>query len=181
MELIDIFSLKKLFRLVGLQETIPRLWYFLCSSNNKVMMMEGESASRVNELGKFDDVTTGSGRQVTVSREDVADVVMERLGFRRSQEEEEEAEEGDFSEGEIERIFEVKEATLEEVREAFEVFDENRDGFIDAKELQRVLCVLGFEEGLELQRCSLMIKAFDQNGDEKIDLHEFLLLLENCI
>ncbi|GAB2287817.1 hypothetical protein Dimus_022175 [Dionaea muscipula] len=132
-----------------------------------------QGTNRVNELGKFDDVT--------VSREDVADVVMERLGFRRSQEEEEEVEEGDFSKGEIERIFEVKEASLGEVREAFKVFDENRDGFIDAKELQRVLCELGFEEGLEMQRCSLMIKAFDQNGDGKIDLHEFLLLLENCL
>ena len=43
-------------------------------------------------------------------------------------------------------LFEEKEPGLDEVKEAFDVFDENRDGFLDAREIQRVLCTLGFKD-----------------------------------
>ena len=42
---------------------------------------------------------------------------------------------------ELSKLFEEQEPSLEEVKQAFDVFDENKDGFIDAKELQRVLCL----------------------------------------
>lgn len=80
---------------------------------------------------------------------------------------------------EVSGVMEEREASLEEVEEAFKVFDGNRDGFIDAEDLQRVLCRLGFEEGKEIEDCEKMIGAFDRNGDGKIGLEEFVMLLEN--
>ncbi|XP_042499495.1 probable calcium-binding protein CML46 [Macadamia integrifolia] len=76
-------------------------------------------------------------------------------------------------------LFEEKDPTFEELKEAFEVFDENRDGYIDAGELQRVLFDLGFVEGLELGDCKRMIAAFDTNEDERIDFNEFEKIMEN--
>ncbi|KAG5624243.1 hypothetical protein H5410_009461 [Solanum commersonii] len=69
---------------------------------------------------------------------------------------------------------EVKE---QEVREAFDVFDENKDGFINERDLQRVLCALGLKGVAELDSCKKMIMAFDENGDGRIDFQEFVKML----
>ncbi|KAF8408116.1 hypothetical protein HHK36_007258 [Tetracentron sinense] len=82
---------------------------------------------------------------------------------------------------EVSVLFAEKEPSLEEVKEAFDVFDENRDGFIDARELQRVLCSLGFREGSEVEECRKMIETFDENGDEQIDFNEFVKFMENSL
>ncbi|XP_049384440.1 probable calcium-binding protein CML46 [Solanum stenotomum] len=66
---------------------------------------------------------------------------------------------------------------MQELGEAFDVFDENRDGFIDEMELQKVLCALGFKEAAELENCRKMILAFDENGDGKIDFEEFVEMI----
>ncbi|KAG6524158.1 hypothetical protein ZIOFF_014049 [Zingiber officinale] len=71
-------------------------------------------------------------------------------------------------------LFEEKEPSLEEVKEAFLVFDENGDGFIDAAELQSVLRRLGFAEGAELEECREMIRVYDANEDGKIGFSEFV-------
>ncbi|KAH6792014.1 hypothetical protein C2S52_002491 [Perilla frutescens var. hirtella] len=76
-------------------------------------------------------------------------------------------------------IFEEREPSLDEVREAFDVFDDNRDGFIDENELQRVVCALGFKKGLKVENCRRMIGAFDEDGDGKIDFQEFVKFMEN--
>ncbi|KAK9188953.1 hypothetical protein WN944_020358 [Citrus x changshan-huyou] len=76
-------------------------------------------------------------------------------------------------------LFEEKEPSLEEVKDAFDVFDENKDGFIDALELQRVLCILGMKEGFQLENCKKMIKTFDENGDGSIDFKEFVKFMES--
>ncbi|KAJ3675267.1 hypothetical protein LUZ60_004309 [Juncus effusus] len=78
----------------------------------------------------------------------------------------------------IQTLFEENEPSLEEAKEAFYVFDENRDGFIDAEELQRVLSKMGFVEGLEVSEYEEMIKAHDRNSDGKIDFLEFVEFLE---
>ncbi|XVE83761.1 hypothetical protein DITRI_Ditri16bG0112500 [Diplodiscus trichospermus] len=72
-----------------------------------------------------------------------------------------------------------EEPSLEEVKQAFDVFDVNKDGFIDAEELQRVLCILGLKEGLKMENCIKMIKTFDKNGDDRIDFQEFVKFMEN--
>ncbi|KAK4710480.1 hypothetical protein R3W88_004993 [Solanum pinnatisectum] len=66
---------------------------------------------------------------------------------------------------------------MQELGETFNVFDENRDGFIDEMELQKVLCALGFKEAAELENCRKMILAFDENGDGKIDFEEFVEMI----
>ncbi|KAJ4877834.1 putative calcium-binding protein CML30 [Raphanus sativus] len=76
--------------------------------------------------------------------EDV-EIVMRSLGLLSDSESDELQER--YSSKEISSLFEEKEASLEEVKQAFDVFDENIDGFIDATELQRVLTALGFKEG----------------------------------
>lgn len=80
---------------------------------------------------------------------------------------------------EIFNIFEERNPSLDEVKEAFDVFDNNRDGFIDEKELQKVLCALGLKEGLEMEKCRRMIGAFDEDGDGRIDFDEFVKFMEN--
>ncbi|CAK9162932.1 unnamed protein product [Ilex paraguariensis] len=79
----------------------------------------------------------------------------------------------------LSNLFEEKEPSLEEVKEAFDVFDENGDGFIDERELQRILCALGLKEGLAVENCRMMIRVFDENGDDKIDFNEFVKIMEN--
>ncbi|CDP02243.1 unnamed protein product [Coffea canephora] len=76
-------------------------------------------------------------------------------------------------------LFEEKEPSEDEVKATFDVFDQNKDGFIDANELQRLLCALGLREGSELENCRRMITAVDEDGDDKIDFIEFVKFLEN--
>lgn len=83
--------------------------------------------------------------------------------------------------GEPSALFDEKEPSLGEVKEAFDVFDGNRDGFIDAGELQRVLCILGLKEGEELQNCKKMINTANENRDERIDFNDFVKLMENSL
>ncbi|KAM7268637.1 hypothetical protein ACFE04_010803 [Oxalis oulophora] len=79
---------------------------------------------------------------------------------------------------EIESIFD-EDPSLEEAKEAFDMFDENNDGVIDAGELLKVLCTFGFVEISEFE-CRKMIKTFDRNRDGMIDFQEFIKLLEEC-
>ncbi|GAA0149011.1 hypothetical protein LIER_08294 [Lithospermum erythrorhizon] len=101
------------------------------------------------------------------------EMVMERLGiygmcFDNSK---------NIGSKEIMGLFEEEEPRMEEVKEAFDVFDENGDGFIDAKELKRIIGKLGFEEASEVE-CQRMIKTFDCDGDGRISVGEFVKLLE---
>ncbi|XP_058096425.1 probable calcium-binding protein CML46 [Magnolia sinica] len=127
--------------------------------------MKSTSCKQLNEKG-----------DVKVSSEDV-EMVMGKLGMLCNPD-------GEmlktcFSSDELSVLFEEKEPSLEEVKEAFSVFDENGDEFIDAKELQRVLCNLGFREGSNIDACEKMIRAFDENGDGQIDFNEFVKFMEN--
>ncbi|XP_059294856.1 probable calcium-binding protein CML46 [Lycium ferocissimum] len=68
------------------------------------------------------------------------------------------------------------EAKEQDVKEAFDIFDENKDGFIDELDLHRVLFALGLKQVAELDNCKKMIMAFDENEDGKIDFQEFVKL-----
>lgn len=110
---------------------------------------------------------------------DEVQVVMKSLGLFCRPETESEKLQDKFNSNDLSNLFEEKEPTLEEVQEAFDVFDENKDGFIDAQDLQKLLLALGLNEGSELDKCKKMIRAFDENGDERIDFHEFLNFMES--
>ena len=78
----------------------------------------------------------------------------------------------------IGELFDDEDVNLSEVEQAFDVFDQNKDGFIEARELQRILSCLGL--GKDLMECEEMINAIDQNGDELIDRNEFFRIMEQC-
>lgn len=63
------------------------------------------------------------------------------------------------------------------VKEAFRLFDENQDGFIDENELKHVLSLLGYDECTKME-CRKMVKVYDENRDGKIDFYEFVKLIE---
>lgn len=59
---------------------------------------------------------------------------------------------------------------------AFDVFDANKDGFISAEDLRRVMCSLG-DEHTSLAECSQMIDSVDNDGNQLVDFREFQVLM----
>ncbi|KAJ0641997.1 putative EF-hand domain-containing protein [Helianthus annuus] len=59
-----------------------------------------------------------------------------------------------------------------DLRNAFLVFDSDKNGLISAKELQRVLISLGCSNS-KLGKCRKMIKGVDKDGDGFVDFEEF--------
>ena len=57
-------------------------------------------------------------------------------------------------------------------REAFEIFDEDGDGYIECTELIRVLTAIG--DTLTDKEADELIKEADLNGDGKINYVEFV-------
>lgn len=107
---------------------------------------------------------------------DDIEMVVEKLGMGSFCEEFETP--CDVLEG-VSHLLEQKEASLEELRDAFAVFDQDGDGFISVIELQEVMCRLELAEGMKLEDCEKMIKSVDRNGDGKIDFYEFKDMLEH--
>jgi calcium-binding protein CML len=68
----------------------------------------------------------------------------------------------------------------EMLQAAFDVFDANRDGFISAEELRRVMCSLG-DEHISLAECSHMINCVDKDGNQMVDFTEFQDLMTRGI
>jgi len=60
----------------------------------------------------------------------------------------------------------------QELREAFETFDEDCDGYIDTTELIKVLTVLG--DPLTEKEADELVREADLNGDGKINYIEFV-------
>ncbi|KAL8248748.1 hypothetical protein R6Q59_005616 [Mikania micrantha] len=75
-------------------------------------------------------------------------------------------------------MFDEEQPRLDEVKEAFDVFDENKDGYIDARELLRVLSALGLMGNVDMDDCKKMIRVFDNNSDDRIDFDEFVKFME---
>lgn len=64
---------------------------------------------------------------------------------------------------------------------AFNVFDADRNGFISAEELHRVLVALG-DEKISLEDCRRMIKCVDEDGDQMVDFREFETMMSGtCV
>ncbi|KAH7524236.1 uncharacterized protein LOC107420658 [Ziziphus jujuba] len=68
------------------------------------------------------------------------------------------------------------------LREAFNIFDEDGNGFIEAVELKRVLECLGLmDKGWDMDQIEKMLRVVDLNLDGKVDFDEFELMMGvNC-
>ncbi|KAB1204470.1 putative calcium-binding protein CML43 [Morella rubra] len=65
------------------------------------------------------------------------------------------------------------------LREAFKIFDEDGNGYIEAVELKRVLDCLGLDKGWDMGEIEKMVRVADLNLDGKVDFGEFELMM-NC-
>ncbi|GMH27949.1 hypothetical protein Nepgr_029792 [Nepenthes gracilis] len=61
----------------------------------------------------------------------------------------------------------------EDTRDAFNVFDQNGDGFITVEELGSVLQSFGMKQGRTIEDCKKMINKVDVDGDGKVSYQEF--------
>ncbi|KAK8925748.1 putative calcium-binding protein CML27 [Platanthera zijinensis] len=66
-----------------------------------------------------------------------------------------------------------------DMREAFQVFDEDGDGYISAEELQAVMEKLGLVEGRSLDRVHRMIGSVDRDNDGQVDFFEFKSMMKS--
>ncbi|XP_073284118.1 calmodulin-like protein 3 [Primulina huaijiensis] len=66
----------------------------------------------------------------------------------------------------------------EDMREAFDVFDRDRDGFISVDELKYVLGSLGLKPGGGAEDCKKMIMKVDVDGDGLVDFKEFQMMMK---
>ncbi|KAL1188377.1 Calmodulin-like protein 6 [Cardamine amara subsp. amara] len=66
----------------------------------------------------------------------------------------------------------------EDMKEAFNVFDRNGDGFITVEELKAVLSSLGLKQGKTLEECRKMIMQVDVDGDGRVDYKEFRQMMK---
>ncbi|CDY09997.1 BnaC08g44540D [Brassica napus] len=64
------------------------------------------------------------------------------------------------------------------MKEAFNVFDQNGDGFITVDELKAVLSSLGLKQGKTLDDCTKMIKQVDVDGDGRVNYKEFRQMMK---
>lgn len=87
-------------------------------------------------------------------------LISESMG--RGEEEKEGSKEGDLL---LEEEFNLK--------EAFDVFDNDKDGLISVEELALVLNSLGLREGKKIEECKEMIKKVDVDGDGMVNFNEF--------
>ncbi|PKU71850.1 calmodulin-like [Dendrobium catenatum] len=69
--------------------------------------------------------------------------------------------------------------TEKELREAFNIFDKDQDGFISAAELRQVMANLG--QKLSDEELNEMISQIDMDGDGQISYDEFVKrMMEGC-
>nr|XP_043637558.1 calmodulin-like protein 6 [Erigeron canadensis] len=79
---------------------------------------------------------------------------------------------------EILGLFNDDEPSLDEVKQAFNVFDRNKDGYIDANELRYTFRNMGYIHISETD-CRRMIGRYDVDKDAKISFAEFLNVIED--
>ncbi|XP_060172041.1 calmodulin-like protein 3 [Lycium barbarum] len=60
-----------------------------------------------------------------------------------------------------------------DLKDAFDVFDYDKDGLISEEELSKVLSSLGLNQGRKLDECKEMIRKVDVDGDGMVNFDEF--------
>lgn len=65
-----------------------------------------------------------------------------------------------------------------DMREAFNLFDKDGDGFITAEELRVVLASLGLKEGRSIEDCKQLIMKVDVDDDGRVSFEEFLQMMK---
>ncbi|CAL0330483.1 unnamed protein product [Lupinus luteus] len=65
------------------------------------------------------------------------------------------------------------------LKEAFDVFDKDKDGLISVEELALVLTSLGLREGKKIEECKEMIRKVDMDGDDMVNFNEFKRMMMN--
>ncbi|KAL1156190.1 hypothetical protein V6Z11_A08G075300 [Gossypium hirsutum] len=65
----------------------------------------------------------------------------------------------------------MQENEVDELKEAFKVFDRDQDGFISANELRQVMMNMG--ERLTMEEAEQMIREADLDGDGVVSFDEF--------
>ncbi|PWA73369.1 EF-hand domain pair [Artemisia annua] len=68
-----------------------------------------------------------------------------------------------------------------DLKDAFDVFDGDKNGLISVEELGLVLDSLGFKEGKKLEDCKKMISKVDIDGDGMINFNEFKNMMKNGV
>lgn len=66
----------------------------------------------------------------------------------------------------------------DDMKEAFDVFDQNGDGFISVDELRSVLVSLGVKQGRTAEDCKRMIMKVDVDGDGRVNYKEFRQMMK---
>lgn len=74
---------------------------------------------------------------------------------------------------------EEDEEEQENLKEAFDVFDKDKDGLISVEELGLVLCSLGLKEGNKIEDCKKMIRKVDMDGDGLVNFDEFKKMMKS--
>ncbi|MBA0825959.1 hypothetical protein Goarm_010858 [Gossypium armourianum] len=69
----------------------------------------------------------------------------------------------------------MQENVVDELKEAFKVFDQDQDGFISANELRQVMMNMG--ERLTMEEAEQMIREADLNGDGVVSFDEFARMM----
>ncbi|CAN4086625.1 unnamed protein product [Withania somnifera] len=71
----------------------------------------------------------------------------------------------------------VGDGGVNELREAFDLYDQDSNGLISAVELHQILSRLG--ESCSVQDCTKMIKSVDSDGDGCVNFEEFKKMMNN--
>ncbi|XP_060205462.1 calcium-binding allergen Ole e 8-like [Lycium barbarum] len=66
---------------------------------------------------------------------------------------------------------------VKELREAFDLYDQDSNGLISAVELHKILTRLG--ESCSVEDCTTMINSFDSDGDGYVNFDEFKKMMTN--
>ncbi|PIN04435.1 hypothetical protein CDL12_23027 [Handroanthus impetiginosus] len=179
-ENISLNSIQMIILIVGLVEFLllqfitdrKRIYNFFLGFQSLISSNDSNNEARMKERDFEPSKTQEKRDDRSMSKGDM-EIVLRSLGMFGEGKLPEKMDVDDLSE-----LFEEKNPNLDEAKEAFDVFDDNKDGFIDAKELQKVLCALGLKEGLDIDNCRRMIGVFDENEDGRIDFDEFVKFME---